>query len=78
MIKLIDAQSNAEIGEITEAQLQFLVDQLVEESASDTDYYINPDTLDYFASQAGDPSLITMLRGALGSKPDMDIRWVIT
>jgi processive 1,2-diacylglycerol beta-glucosyltransferase len=78
MIKLIDAQSNAEIGEITQPQLDFLISQLEEESAIDTDYFINVDTLDYFAQQGADPTLIALLRNALGSRPDMDIRWLIT
>jgi hypothetical protein len=78
MIKLLDAQSNAEIGEITETQLAFLKGQLEEESATDTDYYINIDTLDYFAQQGADASLVSLLRGALGSRPDMDILWVVS
>lgn len=78
MIKLVDAQTDAEIGEITEAQLAFLTGQLEEESATDTDYYINADTLDYFAQQGADPALISLLRGVLGSRTDMDIRWVVS
>jgi processive 1,2-diacylglycerol beta-glucosyltransferase len=77
MIKVIDAQTNAEIGEITQAQLDFLTSQLEEESDADTDYYINSDTLDYFAQQGADPALILLLRTALGSRLDMDIRWII-
>jgi processive 1,2-diacylglycerol beta-glucosyltransferase len=78
MIKLVDVQKNAEIGEITQAQLDFLISQMEEESATDTDYYLNTDTLDYFAQQGADPALILLLRAALGSRPDMDIRWVIS
>jgi processive 1,2-diacylglycerol beta-glucosyltransferase len=78
MITLVDAQNSATIGEITQAQLEFLIAQLEEESSTDRDYYINADTLDYFAQQGADPALISLLRGALGSRSDMDIRWVIT
>jgi hypothetical protein len=78
MIKLVDMQNNAEIGEITQAQLNFLIGQMEEESAIDRDYYINVDTLDYFAQQGADAALIALLRNALGSRNDMDIRWVIT
>ena len=78
MIKLFDAQSNAEIGAISEAQFDFLKGQLEEESATDTDYYINADTLDYFAEQGADAALVALLRDALGSRPDMDIRWVVS
>jgi hypothetical protein len=78
MIKLYDAQTGTEIGEITQAQLDFLVGQLEEESATDTDYYINVDTLDYFAQQGADASLIALLRNALGGRNEMDIRWATT
>lgn len=78
MIKLIDVQSNAEIGEITQPQLDFLIGQLEEESATDRDYYINADTLDYFAKQGADAALLAQLRAALGDRTDMDIRWVVS
>lgn len=78
MIKLYDAQTNTEIGEITQAQLDFLTGQLEEESATDTDYYVNVDTVDYFAQQGADAALVALLRQALGDRPDMDIRWVVS
>lgn len=40
MPTLIAADDGHSHGPISEAQLQFLVDQLVEESAADTDYYL--------------------------------------
>jgi processive 1,2-diacylglycerol beta-glucosyltransferase len=78
MIKLFDAQTNAEIGEITQGHLDFLISQLEEESATDRDYYINLATLDYFTQQGADPALVSRLRDALAGRPDMDIRWIIT
>jgi len=75
MITLFDVKGDAKIGEITQEQLQFLIDQLVEEHSEDQDYYINPSTLDMFEEADGDAGLVTMLRGALGDREDMDIRW---
>jgi hypothetical protein len=75
LIRLYDAASNAPIGTITEAQLQFLIDQLEEESRRDRDYYINVPTLEMFEEKGGDPELIALLRRALGDRQDMDIRW---
>ena len=75
MIKLYDTQSNNLIGEIDEAELQFLVDQLEEESAEDRDYYINRPTLDLLAKRGGDSNLLDILRSALGDRADMEIRW---
>jgi processive 1,2-diacylglycerol beta-glucosyltransferase len=63
------------IGEINEKQLQFLIDELVEESSTDEDYYINRDQLDQLEKKGGDETLIQMLRDALGTKDDMDIIW---
>jgi processive 1,2-diacylglycerol beta-glucosyltransferase len=76
MITLLDAQTDAEIGQITQEQLNYLINDLEEESAEDTDYYINLDTLDMFAQQGVDPALLALLRKALGDRQDMDIRWV--
>lgn len=75
MITLFDVKGDAKIGEITQEQLQFLIDQLVEEHDEDQDYYINPSTLDMFEEASGDAGLISMLRDALGDREDMDIRW---
>ncbi|MBT8370687.1 MAG: galactosyldiacylglycerol synthase [Desulfobacterales bacterium] len=75
MINLHDKNTQELIGEISEEQLQFLIDQLVEEDSTDQDYYINRDQLDQFEEKGGDKTLIQMLRDAMGTKEDMDIIW---
>jgi processive 1,2-diacylglycerol beta-glucosyltransferase len=75
MIKLLDKNTQVLIGEISEKQLQFLTDELVEEDSQDQDYYINRDQLDQFEKKGGDDTLIQMLRNALGTRDDMDIIW---
>jgi hypothetical protein len=75
MVKIYNEATGTVLGTITEAQLQFLVAQLEEESLEDTDYYINAATLDMFEEKGADASLITLLRNALGDREDMDIRW---
>ena len=75
MIKLNDKNTQELIGEINEKQLQFLIDELVEEDSADQDYYINRDQLDQLEKKGGDETLIQMLRDALGTKDDMDIIW---
>jgi processive 1,2-diacylglycerol beta-glucosyltransferase len=75
MIELRDKDSGALIGDITEAQLKFMIDQLEEEYSEDTDYYINQPTLDMFESAGADPGLLNTLRKALGKREDMEIRW---
>ncbi len=75
MIELRDKDSGALIGNITEAQLKFMIDQLEEEYSEDTDYYINQPTLDMFESAGADPGLLNTLRKALGKREDIEIRW---
>ena len=75
MIELRDKETGRSLGSISEDQLQFLVDQLEEESSTDTDYYLNRATLDMFADNGIDPQLLTLLRDALGNREDMEIEW---
>lgn len=75
MIQLFDARSGAHIGDVSEEHLTFMHNQLEEESVEDQDYYINGPTLDLFESRGADPVLVTLLRQALGTREDMDIRW---
>jgi hypothetical protein len=76
MIKLYDKDSGAFLGNITETQLQFLMDQLEEESTEDTDYYINQATIDLFEDAGAEADLLALLRQALGSREGIEIQWV--
>ena len=75
MTQLFDKETGQPIGEISDAQLQFLLDQLEEESPTDQDYYINEDTLVVFESGGADAALLALLRGAMGAREEMEIRW---
>ena len=75
MIELRDKKTGDFLGTISEAQLQFLIDQLEEESIRDQDYYINLATLDMFERAGADPDLMELLRDSLGTREEMDIVW---
>jgi processive 1,2-diacylglycerol beta-glucosyltransferase len=75
MIQLYDNETGAPLGAITEEHLQFLADQLEEESAEDQNYYINEPTLEAFEEAGADPALLALLRKALGEREEMEIRW---
>jgi hypothetical protein len=75
MIELRDKDTGAFLGTITEAQLQFLIDQLEEEDSEDTDYYINQATIDMFEQRGADAQLLNLLRKALGNGDGTEIRW---
>jgi hypothetical protein len=76
MITLKDKDTDTIIGTIDEQQLQFLIDQLEEETSDDQDYYINEGTLEMFQQNGIDQKLFEMLKNALGSRDDMEIEWI--
>lgn len=75
MITLFDKQTNRRIGEISEGELQFLIDELEEEDSRDQDYYIDAATIDYFVTRKATPHLLALLREALGLEDGFEIRW---
>jgi hypothetical protein len=75
MVNIYDADTNASLGAITDAQLQFLIDQLEEESSTDQDYWINAEEVDVLETDGADPDLVAFLRKALGDRREMTIRW---
>jgi processive 1,2-diacylglycerol beta-glucosyltransferase len=75
MIELHDAERGMRLGTISDEQLQFLVDALEEESVEDKDYYISADTIDMLEEDGADRQLLQLLRGALGGREGMDVRW---
>lgn len=75
MINLYDSESGTRLGSVTEEQLQFLIDELEEESSKDQDYYVDEQTLAMLVEAGGDPTLVEMLRDALGERDGLEIRW---
>ena len=75
MITLLDKESGNPIGTITEAQLQFLADQLEEEWAEDADYWLDQSTIDLLAERGADDALVDLLRRAMGDRDEMEITW---
>lgn len=75
MIRLHDTERDRPIGTISEEQLQFLIDELEEESLEDTDYYVSTDTIDMLEEDGGDPELVALLRSAMAGRDGMEVRW---
>jgi hypothetical protein len=75
MIILRDKESNLRVGTISEAQLQYLIDHLEEESLTDQDYYINVETLEMFEKSGIDQDLLQLLKHAMGSRQEMELEW---
>ncbi len=75
MVTLYNEETRATLGEISEEQLQFLEDQLVEEGVEDPDYFINLDTVDMLAQRGADAALVALLRQAVGTTSGIEITW---
>jgi hypothetical protein len=75
MVYLYDKMNGELLGEITDDQLQYLIDQLEEESLEDKDYSITNMEIDYFESMGAEASLLRTLRQALGSHEEVVIQW---
>ena len=74
MIRLYDNDDDREIGQITEAQLDFLQEQLIEETLDSTTFSLAPGTVESLAMNGGDPEMIDLLRKAIGSRTSMELR----
>jgi len=75
MIKLFDGETEKEIGEISEPQLEFLIEELADESIDEYTYNINPSVISYLEGSGADPRLLSLLRSALGSRASMELKY---
>jgi len=67
-----------QVGELTEEQLDFLIEHLEEEWSEDRDYYINRDMVAMLEQRGADSGLVRILNDALGDKDEVDVLWVDT
>ena len=75
MINLREKGTHKPLGQISEDQLQYLIDHLEEEWLEDQDYAITPLLLQVFEEQGADPALVSLLRDALRGRDEMEIIW---
>ena len=68
----------SQVGEISEDQLDFLIDNLEEEWSNDRDYFLNRAMIDMLATRGADAALLQLLREAIGDKEEVEILWVDT
>jgi len=74
-INLYNAETNELLGAITEADLKVLADALEEESLTDADYFISPDTIEMIGDGRATDHLLHLLRAAVGTSEGMEVRW---
>jgi hypothetical protein len=75
MIKLFDGDTEAEVGAITDIQLEQLVETLVEETIDEYSWNINGSALASLEGNGADAGLVAMLRRALGTRSSMELRY---
>ena len=75
MIQLKDKENGQQLGSISEEDLQFLIDQLEEESLEDKDYYLHRVTLEALKDQGASQALMDVLTKALGDRDEMEFEW---
>jgi hypothetical protein len=74
MVALTRKSDNSSLGEISEDELQFLVDNLEEdEGLGDNEYNITRMTLEYLRENGLSPHLAQVLETALGDQDEVDI-----
>ena len=76
MIQLRDKENGDVLGTITEDDLQFLIDNLEEESEDDMDYFLNRSTIEIFKEKGTNKTLLKLLENALGDRDGMEIEWL--
>jgi len=75
MINIREKGTDRLLGQISEEQLQYLINHLEEEWLEDQDYAVTPLLLQVFEEQGADPALVSLLRDALGDRDEMEIVW---
>ena len=68
----------SQVGELSEEQLDFLIDNLEEEWPEDRDYFINRPMLEMLKARGADSVLLHMLSEALANRDEVDILCVDT
>ena len=75
MIRLFNNETDNELGAISEAQLDLLVEELADESLDEYTYNIDSRTISRLEGSGADAELIALLRRALGSRTSMELRY---
>lgn len=75
MVKLYDKGTGQYLGKIDDEDLQFLIDNLEEESLTDTDYYVNQTIFDFLKERGMSEGLTKLIEEAMGEADEVEIRY---
>jgi hypothetical protein len=75
VVKLYDKKTRQYLGRISDEDLQFLADNLEEESLTDTDYHIHRATLDLLKEKDMSKDLAGLIENAMGENEDIEMAY---
>jgi len=75
MIRLFDNENDKDLGSISDSQLEFLVENLVEEALDEYTYNLNSSVISYLEGIGAETELVGFLRRTLGSRSSMELRY---
>jgi hypothetical protein len=75
VVKLYHKATERYLGDITDEELQFLIDNLEEESLTDVDYYLNETMLASLKEEGMSEKLATLIEAAMGDAKEVEIRY---
>ena len=75
MPRLIRLDTGDEIGNVSDNQLAFLVEQLEKEHDDDKNYFVDRETLELLSDNGADPELLVLLEKGMGDEDEMTIAW---
>lgn len=73
MIVLHNKVTDKYLGEISEEDLQFLIDNLEEEGSGDTDYYLNETTLEKLKEAGMNPAVAELIENEMDENKEVEI-----
>lgn len=76
MVTLKDKNTNAWLGSVTYAQLQFLINELKDEYKNDQEYLVNRDSLEILKFQGAEAALTKVIEKAMGDKDKVEFYWI--
>ncbi len=75
MVKLYNKATGGYLGKIADEDLQFLIDNLEEESLTDTDYYINRTVFDSLKEKGMSEGPAKLIESAMGDADEAEIKY---
>lgn len=75
MVTLIHERTGQVVGEISEEDFEFLINNLEEEDVDDSDYYIDEPTIEVLRSEGASATLVDVLTRAVAAHGPSELTW---